>query len=79
VNTVAAVTDCVANASVRLERSGAVIGETTTDAFGEFKIDGLEPDSGRYRVVIEVDGRVTKRLDVDLGKSVYLGRIDLAA
>ena len=79
VKTVAAVTDCVADARVKLERAGAVVGEATTDAFGEFKIDGLEPDSGRYRVVIEVDGRVTKRLDVDLGKSVYLGRIDLAA
>ncbi len=73
------VTDCVADARVKLERSGNVVGEATTDAFGEFKIDGLEPDSGRYRVVIEVEGRVTKRLDVDLGKSVYLGRIDLAA
>jgi Fe-S-cluster-containing dehydrogenase component len=79
VKTVAAVTDCVADARVKLERSGTVVGEATTDAFGEFKIDGLEPDSGRYRVVIEVEGRVTKRLDVDLGKSVYLGRIDLAA
>lgn len=79
VRTIAAVTDCVANAKIKLERAGAVVGEATTDAFGEFKIDGLEPDSGRYRVVIEVDGRVSKRLDVDLGKSVYLGRIDLAA
>jgi hypothetical protein len=73
------VTDCVADARVKLERAGSVVGEATTDAFGEFKIDGLPPDSGRYRVVIEIEGRVTKRLDVDLGKSVYLGRIDLAA
>jgi Fe-S-cluster-containing dehydrogenase component len=79
VKTVASVTDCVADAKVKLERAGAVVGETVTDAFGEFKIDGLEPNSGRYRIAIEVDGHVTKRLDVDLGKSVYLGRIDLAA
>ena len=43
------------------------------------EVDGLPPDSGRYRVVIEIDGRETKRVNVDLGKSVYLGRIDLAA
>ena len=72
-------TDCVANARVKLEASGSVVGEAVTDAFGEFKIDRLAPDSGRYSVVIEVDGRVSKRLEVKLGKSVYLGRIDLAA
>jgi Fe-S-cluster-containing dehydrogenase component len=79
IKTVNGVTDCVANAKIKLESSGAVVGEAVTDAYGEFKIDGLKPDSGRYRVVIEVGGRETKRLDVDLKKSVYLGRIDLAA
>ncbi|HEY5567233.1 MAG TPA: carboxypeptidase regulatory-like domain-containing protein, partial [Gammaproteobacteria bacterium] len=79
IKTVAGVTDCVANARIKLESSGSVVGEAVTDAYGEFKIDGLPPDSGRYGVVIEVDGRVSKRLDVELGKSVYLGRIDLGA
>jgi Fe-S-cluster-containing dehydrogenase component len=79
IQTTNGVTDCVADARIKLERAGAVVGEATTDAYGEFKIDGLPPDSGRYRVVIEIAGRETKRLNVDLGKSVYLGRIDLAA
>ena len=79
IKTVDGVTDCVADAKVRLERSGAVVGEAVTDVFGEFKIDGLAPDSGRYGVVIEVAGRVAKRLDVELKKSVYVGRIELAA
>jgi hypothetical protein len=79
IKTVAGVTDCVANAKIKLESSGSVVGEAVTDAFGEFKIDGLVPDSGRYGVVVEVDGRVAKKLEVKLGKSVYLGRIDLAA
>ena len=79
IKTVNGVTDCVADARVKLERSGAVVGETVTDAYGEFKIDGLKPDSGRYGVVIEVAGRVAKRLDVELRKSVYVGRIELAA
>ena len=43
--------------------SGSVVGEAVTDAYGEFKIEGLKPDSGRYRVVIEVAGREAKRLD----------------
>lgn len=79
IDTVDGVTDCVADARIQLLRSGAVVGEAVTDAYGEFKIDGLEPDSGRYGVVIAVEGRETKRLDVELGNSIYLGRIDLAA
>jgi len=79
IKTVGGVTDCVANAKIKLERSGSVVGEALTDAYGEFKIEGLNPDSGRYRVVIEVAGREAKRLDVELKKSVYVGRIDLAA
>jgi Fe-S-cluster-containing dehydrogenase component len=79
IRTVDGVTDCVADAKIRLLSSGSVVGEALTDAYGEFKIDGLPPDSGLYGVVIEVGGREQKRLDVKLGKSVYLGRIDLAA
>ena len=79
IKTVNGVTDCVADATIRLESSGSVVGKATTDAYGEFKINGLEPDSGRYGVVIEVGGREIKRLDVELGRSVYLGRIDIAA
>ena len=79
IKTVDGVTDCVADARVRLESSGSVLGEAVTDAYGEFRIDGLEPDRRAYGIVIEVDGRETKRLDVELGESVYLGRIELAA
>ena len=79
IRTVDGVTDCVADAGIRIENAGSVVGETVTDAYGEFKVDRLEPDSGPYSVVIEVDGQEATRLDVELGKSVYLGRIDLAA
>jgi Fe-S-cluster-containing dehydrogenase component len=79
VNTVAGVTDCVAGATIRVEQDGRVVGETVTDAFGEFKVDGLEPDSGQYDVVVEAPGLAARRLDVELGKSVNIGRIDLAA
>ena len=79
IKTANGLTDCVPNAKIKLERSGSVVGEAITDAYGEFKIEGLTPDSGRYRVVIEVAGREAKRLEVELKKSVYVGRIDLAA
>jgi Fe-S-cluster-containing dehydrogenase component len=79
IRTVDGVTDCVAGAAIRLERAGAVVGETVTDAYGEFKIDGLEPHSGMYRVSIAIDGAEAKRLDVELAASTYLGRIELAA
>ena len=80
IETVNGITDCVANAKIRVEgAAGSVAREAVTDAYGEFKIDGLEPGSGGYKVVIEVDGQRRKQLDVELGKSVYLGRIDLAA
>ena len=79
INTVDGVTDCVANARVRVENSGNVVGEAVTDAYGEFKVEGLAPGSGSYGVVVEADGCAPKRLEVQLGKSVNIGRIDLAA
>jgi Fe-S-cluster-containing dehydrogenase component len=79
IRTIDGVTDCVAGAKVSLEHGGTVVGETVTDAYGEFKLDGLAPNSGTYRVSFEVDGSVAKQLDVDLADSTYIGRIDLAA
>jgi Fe-S-cluster-containing dehydrogenase component len=79
IRTVDGVTDCVGGASIRLERAGSLVGETLSDAYGEFKFDGLEPHSGRYRLSISVDGTEAKRLDVELADSTYLGRIELAA
>lgn len=79
IKTVDGVTDCVADASIKLERAGSLVGETVTDAYGEFKFDGLEPNSGTYGVSIEVGGVEVKRLDVNLGESTNIGRIELAA
>ena len=79
IKTVNGVTDCVAGAAIKLERAGTLVGETVSDAFGEFKFDGLKANSGTYRVSISVDGDEAKRLDVELADSTYLGRIELAA
>lgn len=73
------VEECAAGAAVTLRRRGAEIGRATTDTFGEFKIDRLEPDSGAYE--LEVSGATGRAsLEVVLGaESRYVGVIRLTA
>jgi hypothetical protein len=63
---------------VVLRLDGTEIAQTTTDAFGEFKIDRLEPNSGPYE--LEVDGRDGRCVtSFDLGAdSRYLGALKLS-
>ena len=70
--------DCVEGAQVRLEKDGAALAETTTDAFGDFKFDRLEPDGSIYAVAVESDGHAPQRHEVTLTESVSLGEIRLA-
>lgn len=67
--------DCVEGARVTLYRGTAKVGETATDAYGDFKLDRLDADSGAHRVEIAAPGRPPKSFDVTLGESVYLGEI----
>ena len=47
--------------------------------FGEFKIDKLVPNSGRYRLVIKKGSTHTGAADFELAEeSLYLGKINLA-
>ncbi len=87
------VVDCAAGAAVTLRKSPAVNVEpagaqrtgdvdeslrtTQTDAFGDFKFDGLEPDSGEYVVEVALDGHSPGRVVASLGRSVSLGMIML--
>ena len=69
--------DCASGARVRLKRDGAVFGEQVSDDFGDFKFDGLEPDSGPYALTVEHE---SGRAEVEIGKlasSVALGDIRL--
>jgi len=68
------VIDCVEGATVRLLREGRVVGETTSDNYGDFKFDRLDEGSGKYAVEITANGR-TRTVDVELGVSVNLGEI----
>ncbi len=65
------VIDCLAGASVSLKSGGVEIAPSETDAFGEFRIDGLEPDLGACEIEIshrDFSGKTTKR--TIKGKSV---------
>jgi Fe-S-cluster-containing dehydrogenase component len=81
-----AVVDCAAGAAVTLRKrdagalasaAGATLGTTVTDAFGDFKFDGLEPESGDYEVEVRLDGGEQARMAATLGRSVNLGVIML--
>jgi Fe-S-cluster-containing dehydrogenase component len=74
------ITDCVADARVRLLKDGNLIAETTTDVFGDFKFDGLTPRSGRYQIEVAHPGSGNATIDVELGEdSRYVELIELSA
>ena len=68
--------DCVEGASVRLLRNGALVAETTSDNYGDFKFDKLDEGSGAYTVEINANGKKTT-VEAQLGASVNLGEIRL--
>jgi Fe-S-cluster-containing dehydrogenase component len=71
------VVDCVEGASVRLLRDGALVAETTSDNYGDFKFDKLDENSGRYVVEISAQGKPKRTIEINLGVSVNLGEIRL--
>jgi Fe-S-cluster-containing dehydrogenase component len=73
------VEECAAGVEVVLTKDGLEVGRATTDIFGEFTIDRLEPSSGGYH--LEVTGSSGRfSTDFDLGnESRYLGVMTLAA
>jgi hypothetical protein len=72
------VRDCVAGAAVELYQNDSLMMSSTTDAFGDFRFDGLAPASGHYEVRIR-HGSDRRSVAVRLGEeSVYIGEIALA-
>jgi Fe-S-cluster-containing dehydrogenase component len=70
--------ECFSGAKITLSNNSNEIATTTSDSFGEFKIDMLEPNSGQYEVNIEADGKPVVRKEVTLGESLYIGIVELA-
>ncbi|MBU6378032.1 MAG: carboxypeptidase regulatory-like domain-containing protein [Gammaproteobacteria bacterium] len=70
--------ECAAGAAVILRQHGREIARTTTDTFGEFKLDKLPPGSGQYELEVSAAGGVA-RSRFELGsESPYLGVLTLA-
>jgi Fe-S-cluster-containing dehydrogenase component len=71
--------ECAAGTAVVLSKDGREVGRATTDAFGEFKIDGLEPNSAGYSLEASAPaGHCSARFDLG-DESRYLGVLTLAA
>jgi Fe-S-cluster-containing dehydrogenase component len=72
------VTECVEGAKVELRNGSGKVAEAVTDTFGDFKFDGIAPNSGAYSVAIAHDrlGKASRDVDVK-GESVYAGEIML--
>lgn len=73
--------ECIEDAVVTLHYLGSELARRKTDAFGDFKFDGLLPGSGPYELQVEhpVHGR-RDAIRVDLGEeSIVLGDILLSA
>ena len=69
------VVDCVAGARLRLKKNNVWVDEVKSDAYGDFKFDRLDEDSGAYTIEIEIDGAVRKVIEASLGASLNLGEI----
>lgn len=67
--------ECLPDAQVRLIKADQIVDQTRTDAFGDFKFDGLPPDSGAYRIGIFKQGQGGTSIAVNLKTSLALGTI----
>ncbi|MFA6020328.1 MAG: 4Fe-4S dicluster domain-containing protein, partial [Rhodospirillales bacterium] len=67
----------VNGAVVRVLSGRTQVAEAITDAFGDFKIDGLDRDSGTYTVEAQHNLYGTANAAVSLGSSSYLGSLVL--
>lgn len=72
------VEECAEGAEVVLTKDSKEIGRATTDAFGEFKIDKVDPASGAYELRLSSASLGTFSKTVDVGEeSLYLGVMKL--
>ena len=56
-------------------KDGRVAGQAVSDAFGEFKVDHLEPNSGAYTLHVRADGKPEVTKNVEISDSLYAGVI----
>ena len=72
------VKDCAKGVTVKLRQDARVLACEETDAFGEFKFDGLPPNGGDYEIEFLVEGKIHNVMSVVLREdSINLGTVDL--
>ncbi|OGA27965.1 MAG: oxidoreductase [Betaproteobacteria bacterium RIFCSPLOWO2_02_FULL_65_24] len=69
--------ECVAGACVKLLRGNEALGQAASDAFGDFRFDGLPPNERDLRIEVTAAGYRQQRLEVEPGESRWLGEIRL--
>ena len=70
--------ECVEGAKVELFKAGTTMQMQLTDAFGDFKFDALENDSGKYTVRVHHANTGYAEREVHLGRTQFLGDIELS-
>ncbi|MBU2498373.1 MAG: carboxypeptidase regulatory-like domain-containing protein [Proteobacteria bacterium] len=69
--------ECAEGAKVTLSKGKKAVGNVETNNYGDFKIDRLEENSGRYTLEVAFPGYKSKKVEVDLKESVSVGNIFL--
>lgn len=69
------ITDCAEGARVTLFKNSQKVSEVLTNNYGDFKLDDLEPNSGRYTIEIVYKDDGKKIVEVDLTTSKSVGSI----
>ena len=71
------VTDCLEGAAVTLMKEGTSLAETFSDAFGDFRFDGLPAEAAAYTIRFSHPETRPLDLDVRIAESHVLGNIEL--
>ncbi len=69
------ITDCAENIAIELFYDEKLIAKVVTDAFGDFKFDGLDCDNKAYTLYFNSASGQTQKHEVKLEKSMNLGNI----
>ena len=68
--------EAVEGAEIHLLRGAENVGETKTDNYGDFKLDGIS-GSGTCRLVIDKEGYDSQSYDIELSGSINFGAVTL--
>jgi Fe-S-cluster-containing dehydrogenase component len=68
---------CLEGLQISLSNAAGVSAQAQTDAFGDFRFDGLKPNSGDYTITVSTDLGTEVSLNVTLGESVFIGAVEV--